>query len=339
MGDELKIGTGGNLLYGSGGNLVSDCGEELDPPRDCCCFLDPSTPTWDSGTTFAAGDLCEYGTATYRSLQAGNTNHLPTDTSWWEIASESQACGNTDWDSCAPYGGPDGTPPYYTVTAKITFPSGATVNYYSDKLGADSLPFDPPTWDPRPRRTSGERCAWWDAHTNDDGQNDWSIYGYPQAFVGRNCGARCCPGGEWTVYLVRSMGDYCGAFYLENAGDVAYRIGVSVCEDDCWISGTYSCEGDLEGSPCCAVRLTNSPYEPPYPERIFEGGTMVISWRPGQVALWDACTDYVSGDVVAWGGKFYECIQNHNAGAAPECPGQIEPGVHASWQLYWEDVS
>ena len=42
--------------------------------------------------------------------------------------------------------------------------------------------------------------------------------------------------------------------------------------------------------------------------------------------------------MVAWEGVFYRCIQAHNAGTAPSCTGQIEPGVHADWELYWEVV-
>ena len=45
------------------------------------------TDTWNSGTTYAAGDLVNYDDLIYRSLQAGNLNHQPdTSPTWWSEA-------------------------------------------------------------------------------------------------------------------------------------------------------------------------------------------------------------------------------------------------------------
>jgi hypothetical protein len=45
---------------------------------------------WDNATTYPLGAEVYYASqnAYYRSLQAANTNHLPTDTAWWAAASD-----------------------------------------------------------------------------------------------------------------------------------------------------------------------------------------------------------------------------------------------------------
>ena len=87
-----------------------------DGSYDCCCFLDPSTEAWDSQTTYNTGGLAEYNNATWKSLQDNNLNHSPSVGAWWTVVSGTTNCGNSDWDTTPPYGGPGKTPLYYRVT-------------------------------------------------------------------------------------------------------------------------------------------------------------------------------------------------------------------------------
>jgi hypothetical protein len=52
-----------------------------DPTRDARRV----PPAWSSATTYASGAYVTYGAVEYRSLQAGNTNHLPDEvaSAWW----------------------------------------------------------------------------------------------------------------------------------------------------------------------------------------------------------------------------------------------------------------
>lgn len=45
-------------------------------------------PDWDASATYAEGDIRYYADGYYESLQDANTNHLPTDTDWWEAAED-----------------------------------------------------------------------------------------------------------------------------------------------------------------------------------------------------------------------------------------------------------
>ncbi len=51
-------------------------------------------PLWDAVTTFGQGANCEgVGTGIeYTSVQAGNLNHIVTDTDWWAVVSVSIEC-------------------------------------------------------------------------------------------------------------------------------------------------------------------------------------------------------------------------------------------------------
>lgn len=43
---------------------------------------------WSNATTYGLYDAVYSGTVVYRSKQAGNLNHLVTDTTWWEVISD-----------------------------------------------------------------------------------------------------------------------------------------------------------------------------------------------------------------------------------------------------------
>jgi len=90
--------------------------------EDCCCFLDPSTPTWVTDHNFSYRDLCEHDTKTYRCItphKSAAINEPNVGADWqlyWLVASTIQACGNSNWNSYPPFGGPGRTPKYYSLT-------------------------------------------------------------------------------------------------------------------------------------------------------------------------------------------------------------------------------
>jgi len=90
--------------------------------NDCCCFLDPSTTAWDSGVIYSLGDLTESAGVTWRSLKNDNLGNLPSGIStYWIQVADTVSCGNLDWDSYPPYGGPGRTPRFYEVTVFFTW--------------------------------------------------------------------------------------------------------------------------------------------------------------------------------------------------------------------------
>jgi len=88
--------------------------------NDCGCFLDPSTPTWDSNTTYSTGDLvedCYYGCYTYKSNAGNNINHRPRyNPAWWTKVSNTISNGNDNWDGYPPFGGIGKSPKHLSVT-------------------------------------------------------------------------------------------------------------------------------------------------------------------------------------------------------------------------------
>lgn len=132
--DNLKV------LWNSGKVDACCCSGTEYATSDCCCFLNPDTDAWSSGTTYANGDLCEYSTKTWESLQDNNTNHTPAENTWWHKVSDAVSCGNTHWNDYSPYGGPGKTPKYVSVTfSGITRFSG-----YYECSSAGILPFSNP---------------------------------------------------------------------------------------------------------------------------------------------------------------------------------------------------
>ncbi|MFA5376557.1 MAG: hypothetical protein WC455_12495, partial [Dehalococcoidia bacterium] len=73
---------------------------------------------WSSGTTYALDDAASYDGSSWRSLQAGNLNHAPTEDAYWTILAEKGAAG--------------------AGTGDVVGPSGATANNlvaYDDSTG------------------------------------------------------------------------------------------------------------------------------------------------------------------------------------------------------------
>ncbi len=85
--------------------------------NDCCCFLDPSTPTWDSNTVYGIGNLVEYWNATYKSNADNNINHQPyNNPAWWTKVSNTVSCDNENWNAHPPFGGIGKSPKYLSLT-------------------------------------------------------------------------------------------------------------------------------------------------------------------------------------------------------------------------------
>ncbi|MFA5239603.1 MAG: hypothetical protein WC476_07860 [Phycisphaerae bacterium] len=83
---------------------------------DCGCFLDPATPDWDSNSVYAAGNLVEYGGATYESNADNNINNTPSSSpAWWTKVSNTVSFGNPNWNAYPPFGGIGKTPKYMKV--------------------------------------------------------------------------------------------------------------------------------------------------------------------------------------------------------------------------------
>jgi len=266
-------------LYRDGVQCTSCCSEFIpgDPPGsatdDCCCFLDPATPAWDAITTFNEGDLVESGGNTYESEQDDNLNHAVGDGDWWTAVSTNVSCGNADWDSVPPFGGPKRTPLYYTLTYKITWEDTLDeTTFYSNELVATAVD-----------------CRYLFSGTDSDGYPVTVLLDIDSwVDVMTTFGRDCVPG------------DLVGVC---DPPDQIYRFLLEI--EDCAIVGTIECEHSGPEGPftCCMVRGCS-------PEN-FENGSITISWYPGQVSEWDSGAGYVIGDIVAWEGVFYSCIKDN----------------------------
>ena len=271
-------------LYRDGVQCETCCsefveGEGGNPPLDCCCFLDPDTPAWDGVTTFSAGDLVESGGATYESLQDTNLNHAVGDGDWWEKVSLSVSCGNENWNSYPPFGGPGRTPKYFTVDYIVNWlESESSVTYHSESVEY---------------RSSPNICKWTDNTTEDS--NGWPI---PIQLDLRAVG----PSTEIIVNLTHFQS--CNPMQLPTG---YYEVDVkSEGIDTCDICGNFECTSDpLDiDENCCVFRGIDGGVD-------WEGGAITISWYPGQVPEWDSGAGYVIGDIVAWEGVFYRCIKDN----------------------------
>lgn len=250
------------------------------PAWDCCCFLDPATPAWDAETTYAQGDLVEdlYAgeTKTFESKQDGNLNHeTDYDNDWWLMVSVNGNCGNADWDSVSPWGGPGGTPRYYTITCKVVWKvSGAKTTFYSDVL-EDEI-----------QRNAD--CEWEVRGTDSDGSISDARIALNEFGVSR---------GYWEKIHVNQ----CTSAGVPDVGDVTYNAWVA--DDACSIVGSGTFDSTPIVAPRCGFRKLDA--------ETLEFGDFTISWRPGRIPEWDGGTPYEVGDIVAHEGVFYKCTQAH----------------------------
>ena len=254
--------------------------------NDCCCFLDPDTNAWSAVVTYALDDLAEGGvTNTYQSLQNNNLNHALNDTDWWELVSGSESCGNEDWDAFPPFGGPGRTPEFYTLTYKIIWLETLhETTFYSDQLVVLPQPVGAP-------------CAYGFNGTDSDGAPNQ--VGVQVKDIGMS---------PAHVAVSATSGRVCNPANLVGTCDPAdhlYAVGVAI--DECTLAGTFECEapGEPAGDPCCMFRGCGPGAEE------FEYGSIVASWRPGQIPEWDSGTPYFIGDIVAHEGVFYGCTADN----------------------------
>jgi len=298
-------------LYRDGVQCTSCCTEFVpgSPPTDCCCFLDPDTNVWNAGITYGLGDLAEgAGGGTYESLQDNNLNHAVGDGDWWDLVSSATSCGNVNWDSNPPYGGPGKTPAIFSLTFKVTWlTSGLTTTYHSDNL----------TWGSQSPPQPVASCPYYDGATTESGGKTVIAWLYLR-------GTTSIPTTN-TVFAVRNSNYECNPFDLALTGDTI--INVAAVMGACDIRNTYECTSSSPPGNCCLIRSTNKTLEE------WEWGSIEISWHPGAIPEWDECTDYDVGDIVAWEGVFYECKVAHNAGTPPTCEGKKEPPNEDYWEV------
>ncbi len=311
---DLAIKDGGVLIKDGALCLSCSCWPVHDPgPNDCCCFLDPSTLVWDSETTYAIGDLVKFGAPakTYRSLANGNLNHVVADTDWWEIASNSVHCSNVGWDSISPFGGPGKTPYVYTINMRIVWRASAHETRLHFTL-LKTYPQNRCHW-VMPYPTPAVYCS--------DGQlyklgrvmlrgsAPWWFSNYMVYIQTFNWSSGC-------NYANLAIGQYRMSAYLLRPTHLDY------CELK------HSAHYDHPDFDCAVRRVVLD--EPPWD---YEFGDIDLSYHPGHILEWDECADYEIGDMVAWNGVFYICIQAHSSGMPPACTGSKEPPNAAYWDV------
>lgn len=109
-----NVNTG--AIYTKNGKICTNCCGfiPLYSSGNCCCYLDPSPPDWNSGAGYSLYDCVTYSGQTWYSTQANNVNHTPiSGSSWW---ARYTACGNEEWNSVSPFGGIGKSPLYYGVS-------------------------------------------------------------------------------------------------------------------------------------------------------------------------------------------------------------------------------
>jgi len=106
----------GLILRKNGGGLCRTCcGSEPQYAvgTGCCSFLDPDPDPWSPTTIYSEGQSVRYNSQNYFSIFNGNIGHTPGTDGWWLGYLD---CGNENWNSCPPYGGPGKTPLIYHVS-------------------------------------------------------------------------------------------------------------------------------------------------------------------------------------------------------------------------------
>lgn len=271
-----------------------------DPPVDCCCFLDPNTPAWDSEVIYAAGDFVLGAVSgIMRSLQDNNLNHALGDTDWWEIASLTDPCGNAGWDDVLPFGGPGKTPLYYTITCIINWPvSGLKTTFYSSNL------------------LFAESCEWVTATGPSGTDSDGNPF---NALLDLRFGS------QTRVTLARSDqgGAICTDAVIPNIGDTTYNFIAR--GNNANVLCLIAADGfGFSAVPvgCVKRRVSVDPDEVEIPS---SGGDILIAWRPGVYLAWDSSISYIVGDCAAHEGVFYRCIAGHT---------NQEPPNASYWEVY-----
>ncbi len=189
------------------------------------------------------------------------------------------ACGNEDWDSFAPFGGPGNTPRFYSMTYEIVWQdSSETTTYHSTSIEFSG---------------SFGNCEWVDNTTPDSDGNTGGVRIALRGFT---------EGVTQIIIAFNSVPD-CSPARLFDVGDTTYRILSGPDLGECEITGTYQCEPGGLGSLCCMLRLMDG-FE-------VESGDITISWHPGQISEWNSGS-FSIGDLTGWKGVFYKCNQNHS---------------------------
>lgn len=95
---------------------------------------------WDSATSYAVSDAVSYQGSSYIAIQAG-TNHLPTDTAYWDVLAAEGATGAT---GAAGSNGANGTGSgaNFICNGRLTLTSGTAVTT-ADVTGATTIYFTP----------------------------------------------------------------------------------------------------------------------------------------------------------------------------------------------------
>jgi len=282
---------------------------QTSPANDCCCFLDPDTVAYNAGTNYMTGDLCTDSGKTYRSIVDDNQGNAVGDTDYWEVCANTVSCANSTWDDYYPYGGCGRSPAIYTITGKIVWKNSAHVT----TVHADDL--------------TGSTCGEFSVSTTDsDGFN---------VTVGVNLYVN--HGGSYYVDIRWDNDDNDCTTDLTlggySVGDTAYQIhwaagsgSGSGYESGCTTGGQITLDSTpLTGnSTFCGGRRDSDG-----PPATIEYGDATIAWRPGAIPEWDSGTTYDVDDLVAWKASFYQAIESSL---------NIEPGVDADWELYWDEV-
>ena len=302
---------------------------------NCCCFVDPSHPAWNSETIYGHLSCVSHDDDKWYSTIVGDNqgNEPGVDEGWityqhgWGI--DFYECDNEDWDSFPPFGGINKSPAKYALSAKIE--SRLYVSQYGetyDYKTSGNVLIHIPTYD--------DNCqfrGWAVDHAAKEGTNiphydySWDI---PPSCLDGSCS------GDSVWKTIHGVGLQ---FYVNiRTGIIGYRgiwaytkNGGPGCEVWCqnYLSGdtqSHNIDWHTANIGECAIKGTITI------GRTYDNITddVVISWRPLDCDYepWDSTKDYSLDDCVAWNGKFYRSCANSNQGNEPEddASNVCEPG-------------
>jgi hypothetical protein len=292
----------GLLIINDDGLLSTACPLTQYAPGDCCCYLDSATLAWSSATTYAADDLAEGATKTYKSLQDNNLNHNLGDTEWWVQVSSIKDCGNADWDSEPPYGGVGKTPYLYKVVISGAAEISPTVRingtYILSKhsvgctwTGSDGTPMF---------ICQEEECLCHNTESACDGLAlSLELYGF-------------------TGY--RHLKVFSNAKYLGGEYGVYHYINQLSGADECFSPSGQVVEDGAYGGLSVGATVTYEPLKFGSDTGEYHG-----AWAQGQV--------YEVTDIVREGNLFYGCTAGHTSDAS------TRPGTGENWTDKWVVLS
>jgi hypothetical protein len=300
-----SLGHYGNdkLIITPGGKIGRCPGFQYEfSPYDCCCFLDPSPPAWNSGTVYPHLYAVKHNDLTWYSTIVGDNqgNEPGVDAGWTQYTH----CDNEDWDSIPPFGGVGKTPKKYAFAV-----SGITVSRcencmyiidFSQTLSLEDYPY--PVIDP---------------HTG-----NFATYG------------KYCEANAYFGSVGATEGLWVLKFLMISSGKTKITISSGITPGLCSPAGiVFSGETDK----CTMSGTIENQYTV---DDLCDGGTIngyggTVSFMPldCDYKKWNSSVTYAIDDCVAWNGKFYRSCSSENIDNEPEddASNVCEPGY--IWRL------